>query len=56
MKIVIHRHSPSNLTADEKICKEEWDKIPQSKCAKLIQTYPRRLKSVIAAKGASTND
>jgi len=38
----------------EQICKEEWDKIPKSTCAKLIQTYPRELDAVIAAKGAST--
>ena len=35
----------------EKIFKEEWEKIPKSRCAKLIQTYPRQLKAVITTKG-----
>ena len=54
LKIVVHRHSPSNLTVLERICREECEKIPKSRCAKLIQTYLRRLEAVIAAKGAST--
>ena len=54
LKIAVHRRSPSNLTELEQICKEEWEKIPKSRCAKLIQTHPRRLKAVIAAKGSST--
>ena len=45
---------PSNLTELEQIYKEEWEKIPKSRCAKLIQTYARRLEAVIAARGAST--
>uniref|UniRef100_A0A673WCH4 AP complex subunit beta n=1 Tax=Salmo trutta TaxID=8032 RepID=A0A673WCH4_SALTR len=32
----------------------EWDKLPKYRCAKLVASYPRRLKAVIAAKGAST--
>ena len=54
LKIAVHRHSPSNLTEFEQICKEEWEKIPKSRCTKLIRTYTRRLEAVIAAKGAST--
>ena len=54
LKIAIHRRSPSNLTELEQICKEEWEKIPKSRCAKLLQTYPRKLKAAIAAKGPST--
>ena len=53
-KIAVHRHSPSNLTELELICKEEWEKIPKSRCVKVIQTYPRRLEVVIAIKGASS--
>ena len=41
LMIAFHCHSPSNLTELEKICKEEWVKIPKSKCAKLIQAHPR---------------
>ena len=39
LKIAVHRHSPSNLTGLEQIYKEEWEKIPKSRCAKLMQTY-----------------
>ena len=48
--IAVHQHSSSNSTELEEICKEECEKISKSRCAKLIQTYPRRLKAVIAAK------
>lgn len=37
--------------------RDEWQKIPKSRCAKLIASYSddsRRLKTVISAKGAST--
>ena len=54
LKIVVYRHSPSNLTELEQICKEQWEKIPKSRCVKLVQTYPRRLEAAIAAKGVST--
>ena len=42
---------PSNL---ERICREEWEKLPKYRCAKLVASYPRRLEAVIAAIGAST--
>jgi hypothetical protein len=35
-------------------CKEEWEKNSVSRCAKLIETYPKRLTAVIAAKGGAT--
>ena len=38
----------------EKFCLEEWAKIPMARCAKLTETYPKRLVAVIAAKGDST--
>jgi hypothetical protein len=38
----------------EQFCLEEWAKIPVARCAKLIETYPKRLAAVIAAKGCST--
>ena len=55
IKIAVQRCSPSNLTELEKICREEWEKLPKYRCAKLVASYPRRLKAVIATKGASTN-
>ena len=44
LKIAVHKHSPSNLTELEQICKEEWGEIPKSRCAKLIQSYHEDLK------------
>ena len=54
LKIVVQRRSPSNLTELERICREEWYKLPKYRCAKLVESYPRRLEAVIPAKGAST--
>ena len=45
---------PFNLTELERICREEWEKLPKYRCAKVLASYPRRLEPVIAAKGAST--
>jgi hypothetical protein len=38
----------------KRICREEWEKLSKYRCAKLLASYPNRLKSVIAVKGAST--
>ncbi|KAM7399855.1 hypothetical protein PAMP_019153 [Pampus punctatissimus] len=54
LKTAVHKRSPSNLTELELFCKEEWAKISVSRCAKLIETYPKRLAAVIAAKGGAT--
>uniref|UniRef100_A0AAZ3RZ70 Tc1-like transposase DDE domain-containing protein n=1 Tax=Oncorhynchus tshawytscha TaxID=74940 RepID=A0AAZ3RZ70_ONCTS len=54
LKIAVHRRSPSNLAELERICREEWEKLPKYRCAKLVASYPRRIKAVAAAKGAST--
>ena len=54
VNIVVQRRSPSNLTELERICREEWEKLPKYRRAKLVASYPRRLHAVIAAKGAST--
>uniref|UniRef100_A0AAZ3S108 Tc1-like transposase DDE domain-containing protein n=1 Tax=Oncorhynchus tshawytscha TaxID=74940 RepID=A0AAZ3S108_ONCTS len=54
LKTAVHKCSPSNLTELELFCKEEWEKISVSQCAKLIETYPKRLTAVIAAKGGAT--
>jgi hypothetical protein len=45
---------PSNQTELEGIYREEWEKLPKYRCAKLVASYPRRPESVIAGKGAST--
>ena len=54
LRIAVQRHSPSNLAEFERICREEWEKLPKYRFAKLVVSYPRRLQAVIAAKGAST--
>ena len=51
LKMAVHQQSLSNLTELEGICREEWPKIPKSRCAKLIVST---LKDVITAIGAST--
>ncbi len=38
----------------ERICKEEWDKIPTEMCANLVANYKKCLTSVIANKGFAT--
>ena len=53
LKIAVQRLSPSNLAALERIRREEWEKLPRYRCAKLVASYPRRLEVVITAKGAS---
>uniref|UniRef100_A0AAY4BHR9 Tc1-like transposase DDE domain-containing protein n=1 Tax=Denticeps clupeoides TaxID=299321 RepID=A0AAY4BHR9_9TELE len=54
LKTAVHKHCPSNLTELELFCKEEWARIQVSRCAKLVETYPKRLAAVIAAKGGYT--
>ncbi|CDR00757.1 unnamed protein product [Oncorhynchus mykiss] len=55
LKIAVQQHSLSNLTELERICREECEKLPKYRCAKLVASYPKRSKAAIAAKGASTN-
>ena len=50
----VQQCSPSNLTELERICREDWEKLPKYRCAKLVASYPSRLEAVIADKGAST--
>uniref|UniRef100_A0A4W5Q5D3 Tc1-like transposase DDE domain-containing protein n=1 Tax=Hucho hucho TaxID=62062 RepID=A0A4W5Q5D3_9TELE len=54
LKTAVHRLSPSKQTELERICRVEWKKLPRYRCAKLVASYPGRLKASIAAKGAST--
>ncbi|KAL6458360.1 hypothetical protein MHYP_G00335900 [Metynnis hypsauchen] len=50
LKIAVHQWKPSNLKELEHFCHEEWAKISVARCGKLIETYPKRLAAVIAAK------
>ncbi len=54
LKMAVHQRLPSNLTELERICKEEWQRIPKSRCEKLIASFPERLMAVLNQKGAST--
>uniref|UniRef100_A0AAZ3PQJ5 Transposase Tc1-like domain-containing protein n=2 Tax=Oncorhynchus tshawytscha TaxID=74940 RepID=A0AAZ3PQJ5_ONCTS len=54
LKVRVAKHQPRNLNDLEKICKEEWDKIPPEMCANLVANYKKHLTSVIANKGFAT--
>ncbi len=44
------KRQPRNLNDLERMCKEEWDKIPPEMCANLVANYKKCLTSVIATK------
>ena len=54
LTIAVQRRSPSNLTELERVCREEWEKLPKYRCANLVASYARTHKTLIAAKGGST--
>uniref|UniRef100_A0AAY5KD36 Tc1-like transposase DDE domain-containing protein n=1 Tax=Esox lucius TaxID=8010 RepID=A0AAY5KD36_ESOLU len=54
LKRVVHWRCPRNLTDLERFCKEERAHIATSRCAMLIDSYPKRLSALIQSKGAST--
>ena len=54
LKMSVQQCSPSNLTDLERNCREEWEKLPKYRCAKLVASFPRRLEVLITTKGAST--
>jgi hypothetical protein len=54
LKIAVQWRALSNLTELERICREEWEKLPKYRCVKLVASYPTRHEAEIAAKGAST--
>ncbi len=54
LKMAVHRSFPSNLMEIERSCREEWEKLPKNRCAKLVASYLKRPKTVIGANGAST--
>ncbi len=55
LKVRVAKRQPRNLNDLERICKEEWDKIPPEMCANLVANYKKHLTSVIANKGFATN-
>ncbi len=46
LKMAVHQRLPSNLT--------ELERIPKSRCEKLVAYFPKRLMAVLNQKGAST--
>ncbi len=54
LKVRVAKRQPRNLNDLERICKEEWDKIPPEMCANLVANYKKHLTSVIANKGFAT--
>ncbi|KAI4902036.1 hypothetical protein NFI96_009943 [Prochilodus magdalenae] len=53
-KLRVSQSQPRNLADLEKICVEEWAKIPAAVWADLVKNYGKRLTSVIANKGYCT--
>uniref|UniRef100_A0A8C7TU33 Transposase Tc1-like domain-containing protein n=1 Tax=Oncorhynchus mykiss TaxID=8022 RepID=A0A8C7TU33_ONCMY len=54
LKVRIAQRQPRNLKDLEKVCMEEWAKIPAAVCANLAKNYRKRMISVIANKGFCT--
>uniref|UniRef100_A0A9J8BZQ9 Tc1-like transposase DDE domain-containing protein n=1 Tax=Cyprinus carpio carpio TaxID=630221 RepID=A0A9J8BZQ9_CYPCA len=54
LKMAVHQRLPSNLTELERICKEEWQWIPKSRCHKLVDSMPHRCQAVLKNCGHTT--
>ncbi len=54
LKVRVVKHQSWNVNDLERICNEEWDKIPPEMCANLAAIYKKRLTSVIAKKDFTT--
>ena len=54
LKIAVHQHSPCNLTELKQFCSEECTNISQSRCAKIVETYPNSHTAATAVKDAYT--
>uniref|UniRef100_A0A8C7PMU4 Transposase Tc1-like domain-containing protein n=1 Tax=Oncorhynchus mykiss TaxID=8022 RepID=A0A8C7PMU4_ONCMY len=54
LKVRIAQRQPRNLKDLEKVCIEEWAKIPAAVCANLVKNYRKRMISVIANKSFCT--
>lgn len=51
LKKNVHARQPSNLEELERFAKEEWARIPQTRCERLVVNYNKRLQAVIQQKG-----
>ena len=54
LKKAVAKRKPKNIRELEAIACEEWAKIPQERCQKLVSGYASRLEHVLKAKGGST--
>ena len=54
LKLRVAKQQPRNNKDLERICKEEWTKIPSKICANLQKNYNKHQTSVLANKGFST--
>ena len=54
LKLRAAKRQPRNLKDLERICKEQWTKIPPKICANLLKNYNKHVTSVLANKGFST--
>ena len=54
LKVRIAQRQPRNMKDPEKVCMEEWAKIPATVCANLVKNYRERMISIIANKGFCT--
>ncbi|CAJ0965804.1 unnamed protein product [Ranitomeya imitator] len=54
LKVRVAKRKAKNITALEEMCMEEWANIPTTVCGNLVETYRKRLTSVIANKGYIT--
>ncbi len=54
MELKVSKRQSRNLNDLERICKNEWTKIPPEMCANLVTNCKKRLTSVIAIKAFCT--
>ena len=54
VKRQVAKRQPRNLKDLERICKEEWTKIPPKICANMLKNYNKRLTPLLANKRFST--
>ena len=54
LKRSVDKHKPKNVKDLERICQEEWSKIPPNVFLNLVKNYRKRLHAVILARGGCT--
>ena len=50
----MYRHKPSNKAELLEFLHQEWHKVPQHQCERLVESMPRRMKAVTDNQGYST--